>query len=84
MRTPESIQRALDECGVPYEIVAGKKHQKIFIGGKLIGIFARNARKSDTAGKGGLAVATAIRRAARAFNPSAPSPDQPQPEQQSA
>lgn len=38
MRVPDLIQEELDMCDVPWKIVSGRKHHKIFIGSRLAGI----------------------------------------------
>jgi hypothetical protein len=37
-RLPSVIERALEEVGQPYEIVRGKKHNQLRIGGRLVAI----------------------------------------------
>jgi hypothetical protein len=65
MKVPDIIQQALDECPLPWEIIPGKKHQQVFISGKLVGVFPLNAKKGSQGGKGGLNVRAAIKRAIR-------------------
>ncbi len=64
-RIPKIIKDELDKCPFPWEIVNGKKHQRVFIAGKFVAVFAQNATKDDTAGRGGLAARASIRRAIR-------------------
>jgi hypothetical protein len=65
MRIPEAIQRELDKCETTWEIRDGKKHRQVWVAGKFVGIFATNAKKSTTAGRGAKGLCSAIQKAAR-------------------
>jgi hypothetical protein len=43
----ESYREALDATGLPWEVVNGSKHKKVYLGGRLV-IVLPNARKSVT------------------------------------
>lgn len=47
MRLHHTVQRALDECGVVYELRGGSKHHKLFVGGRLAGIIPHGRGGSD-------------------------------------
>lgn len=42
MRLPKQVQRALDDTGLPYAVEAGKRHRKIKVGGRLVGVLPMN------------------------------------------
>lgn len=43
VRIPARIQSALLNTGLPWTIKNGKKHQKIFLGGILVGVISHSA-----------------------------------------
>jgi hypothetical protein len=41
---PDIVREFLDDCGVAWRIEQGKKHNKIFVGDRLVGVFHAGAR----------------------------------------
>lgn len=44
---PAKIQAALDETGLPYEIESGKRHRKIRLNGRFVGVVPHSKGSSD-------------------------------------
>lgn len=63
-KIPKFIQDELDHWGLPYHVETGKKHPKLFLCGRLAGVF-HTGRKDSMAGDGGLNVRAQIRRIAK-------------------
>lgn len=60
------IIEALDETGLPYEVLAGKKHLKVYLAGEMVQVLSRGKRSGDDSSPRQLKNATAhIRRNAR-------------------
>jgi hypothetical protein len=38
MKVDRQVARALDETGLPWEVISGKKHLKIMVNNRLVGI----------------------------------------------
>lgn len=64
MKVPDEIEKALVTAGLPYEIVRGGKHAKLFVCGHLIGTFTPSRKKSEGP-KGYLPIVCRIRKLAR-------------------
>ena len=47
MRVPALIQEELETCGFPFNIEQGTRHWKIFIEGKMCGIFPKIGRSPN-------------------------------------
>jgi len=45
-RFQRRIQRALDEAGLEWNIVSGKKHRKLYVGGRMIMVFSQGTAES--------------------------------------
>lgn len=45
-RVQRSIQRALDEAGLDWNIVSGKKHRKLYVGGRMIMVFSQGTAEN--------------------------------------
>ena len=54
------VMSALEECGLPWEITPGGKHNKIFVEGKLVGTLPRGTHTGNT--RAALNVRARIRR----------------------
>lgn len=39
MRLPAELREALDKTGLPWEVEASKRHNKVKLSGKLVGIY---------------------------------------------
>ena len=66
-KVPTVLKDELEKTGLPYRIERGKKHCKIFLSDRMVGIY--HPGKSDShAGRGGLNVRSNIRRLARQLN----------------
>jgi hypothetical protein len=63
LRIPPEIERALTDTGLPYEIKAGSKHQKIMLDGRFVGILPLDGFGNES-GRGRLNLIAQIRRAA--------------------
>lgn len=61
MSVPSKVREALEAKGRPWEIVEGKRHNKIKIDGRLVGILPRTF--GDEGGRGQKNVIAQIRRA---------------------
>ena len=64
-KIPDIIREELDNCPYPWSVKRGGIHVKLFIADVLVGIWPHNARKHTTAGRGGLALRSQIRRRIR-------------------
>lgn len=58
------IVEALDETGLPWRVEPGRKHRKIFVGEKMIGVVPLKGTGNRNGGDN-LNIVAAIRRAAR-------------------
>jgi hypothetical protein len=63
-RLPKPVQDALDDLGRPYEVEQGKRHRKIKVEGRLVGIVPLQACDADN-GRGMKNVVAQIRRAGK-------------------
>lgn len=45
-RFQRRIQRVLDEAGLDWSIVSGKKHRKLYVGGRMIMVFSQGTAES--------------------------------------
>jgi hypothetical protein len=68
VKLPDRLREALDETGLPWEVVCGGKHHKVKLAGKLVAVYphgkAREAEKRSL-----LNTITQVRRAARELRP---------------
>lgn len=65
MRLPPEIERELEACGLPWTVDKGKKHHKIRVAGRMVGILPLNG-KVQTSNKTPIKNTVAqIRRAAK-------------------
>jgi hypothetical protein len=62
---PEAITEALNETGLPWSVEPGKKHRKIMLGGKLVGVVPLKGMGGRNSGDN-KNIVSAIRRANRA------------------
>ena len=65
MTIPDIIQKELDLLPLPYTVERGKRHLKIRVDGKFVGILPLGATKDQMGGRGGLNVRSNIRRIIR-------------------
>ena len=64
VRPQRELEAVLRETGIPYTIERGKKHRKIIMAGRQIGVFSHNAM--DGGGKRGLSnIIASIKREAK-------------------
>lgn len=47
MRLPVELREALDKTGLPWEIENGKKHNKIRLAGRLVGVYPHGKANGD-------------------------------------
>ena len=45
MRLPVQLREALEETGLPWEVVNGGKHHKVKLAGKLVGVYPHGRQK---------------------------------------
>ena len=68
MRLPDRLREALEETGLPWEIVEGGKHHKVKLAGRLVAVYpmgkAKEAEKRSL-----LNTISQVRRAARELRP---------------
>ena len=64
MKLPERLREALNGTGLPWDIELGKKHYKVRMAGKLVGIFPKG-KAQDTDRRALLNTITQVRRAAQ-------------------
>jgi hypothetical protein len=62
-KVPRQIAEALAECGLPSECRMGKKHIKVYVNGRMVGVVSRDTTKAHDHGDC-LNVIKAIRKAA--------------------
>lgn len=66
MQLNSSIRSALDSTGLPWKLIHGKRHRKIIVDGKMVGILPRKSKLSEAGcDRSMLNVISQIRRAAR-------------------
>lgn len=65
MKVPRIITDALEGTGLELEIVSGKRHRKLYIDGHFMGILPHDCNKDSMGGRGGLNVASHIKRYAK-------------------
>lgn len=65
MRLSPTIQRALDECGLPYALERGSCHLKVRVGGRLAAILPMKGAGPESDGRAIKNTVSQIRRAAR-------------------
>lgn len=65
MKTHPEIVAALEATGKPYEIVKGKRHLKLKLDGKMVGILPSKGSGCDRDRRSLLNVISQIKRAAR-------------------
>jgi hypothetical protein len=63
LKIPDAIQQALTDTGLPWAVVPGAKHWKIFVDHRMVGILP--LKGGDERGRGQLNTIAQIRRAAR-------------------
>jgi hypothetical protein len=64
MRIDSRVQKALDDCGAPWELKQGGSHYKIIVNGKLAGVLPKKGGDAPMS-RSMLNTITQIRRAAR-------------------
>lgn len=45
MKLPSKLKRLLDECGHSWYVEQGKKHNHLYVAGKMIAVFSRGSRR---------------------------------------
>lgn len=63
MKIPSFIRDELDACGLPWRIERGKRHQKIVVADKFVGILPLNAVSDIPGTRSSLNIRAQIRRA---------------------
>ena len=48
MKIPEALRSELDNCGYPWDIENGKKHQKVRVAGRLAAILPHGKQSNRT------------------------------------
>lgn len=75
MKAPYDIKEALDKTGLPYSVEPGKRHDKAYVAGRMVGVISKGMGHSQSDGdKGNLQIITAIRRRARQYHQENPQP----------
>ena len=64
MKLPVELREALDKTGLPWEIENGKKHNKVVLNTRLVGVFT-HGKKCDANRRSLLNTITQIRAMAR-------------------
>lgn len=64
MRLPKQVQQALDDTGLPYAVEPGKRHRKIRVEGRLVGILPMHTHDADN-GRACKNIVAQIRRAGK-------------------
>lgn len=64
IKLPRQLSEALESCGHPHECRMGKKHIKVYVGGRMVGVISRDTTKSREHGDCANVI-KAIRKAAR-------------------
>ncbi len=64
MKLPAKVREALEETGLPWEVVNGARHYKVKLAGKLVGVYPHGKVK-ETEKRSLLNTVSQVRRAAR-------------------
>lgn len=60
----KSVAETLDETGLPWEIIRARKHRKVYLAGRLVGVLPGNPGRSET-GRDLMNLKSQIRRLAK-------------------
>ena len=69
MKMPKELREALDRTGLPWEVQNGKKHNKVKLVGRLVGVYP-HGRKQEAEKRSLLNVITQVRHTAQEISSS--------------